>query len=371
MEPIFRSFSLPNPVTWFYFALILAVAIFFQFRRPFALRNFDLLALFVFVPGFLLIEDSHRPGRWPRSTEAELQRFLGYVWLLSACGYWFVRCLLDLAAPRRSLVRANLSFDGLAWFGGTLFLSLGIIAISKSADPFEPVGKIPATISSVTETTTTMVQNAQVSDRFTARQWVERSLAVAAHLAVVLGLVCIGGRHYRDWETGLGMGTLYLLLPFTAYLFGQMHHVLPTALVIWSVYMYRQPGWAGLLLGFAAGSAFFPIVLFPVWWHFYWNRGGTRFFLGFLSATAIGVGITLAVLGIAGEFPSGLGRHLHLQDWQPWRVPNTESLWTAVHWAYRLPVFIVFGTLVVLSFFWPAVRNLGQLLAMTAALLIG
>ena len=40
-------------------------------------------------------------------------------------------------------------------------------------------------------------------------------------------------------------------------------------------------------------------------------------------------------------------------------------------WAYRLPVFIAFAGFVLMSAVWPAVRDLGQLVAASAAVLIG
>ena len=59
MEPsIFLDFRLPNAATWFYFALFLTVALFFQFTRPLSLRNLDLLMLFLLVPGFLILQES-------------------------------------------------------------------------------------------------------------------------------------------------------------------------------------------------------------------------------------------------------------------------------------------------------------------------
>ena len=46
MEPmIFLDFNLPNATTWFYFSLILTVALFFQFTRLLSVRNLDLLML--------------------------------------------------------------------------------------------------------------------------------------------------------------------------------------------------------------------------------------------------------------------------------------------------------------------------------------
>ena len=49
---IFLDFALPNAATWFYFSLLLAVGLFFKFNRFFSVRNFDILSLYLIVPGF-------------------------------------------------------------------------------------------------------------------------------------------------------------------------------------------------------------------------------------------------------------------------------------------------------------------------------
>ena len=56
---IFLDFNLPNAATWFYFSLILTVALFFQFTRLISLRNLDVLTLFLLVPGFLVLQEAH------------------------------------------------------------------------------------------------------------------------------------------------------------------------------------------------------------------------------------------------------------------------------------------------------------------------
>src|SRR5215207_9356024 len=48
---IFLDFNLPNATTWFYLSLLLAVALFYQFHRLLSLRNWDLVTLFMLVPG--------------------------------------------------------------------------------------------------------------------------------------------------------------------------------------------------------------------------------------------------------------------------------------------------------------------------------
>src|SRR5438132_14245155 len=55
---IFYDFNLPNATTWFYFSLLLAVALFFKFSRLLSVRNWDVLALFLLVPGLLLLQEA-------------------------------------------------------------------------------------------------------------------------------------------------------------------------------------------------------------------------------------------------------------------------------------------------------------------------
>src|SRR5436305_14850805 len=61
---IFLDFNLPNAATWFYFSLLLAVALFFKFSRLLSFRNWDVLTVFLLVPGLLLLQGS-RPSAAP------------------------------------------------------------------------------------------------------------------------------------------------------------------------------------------------------------------------------------------------------------------------------------------------------------------
>src|SRR5437879_4233308 len=56
----FLDFNLPNATTWFYFSLLLAVALFFKFSRFLSVRNLDVVTLFLLVPGLLLILEARR-----------------------------------------------------------------------------------------------------------------------------------------------------------------------------------------------------------------------------------------------------------------------------------------------------------------------
>src|SRR5205823_8211447 len=91
---IFRDINLPNPTTWFYFSALLAVALFFKFSRLFSVRNLDVVAVYLPVPGFLLLlahalDPEHADDSY------------GYLWLYCAAAYFLVRCLFDLALVTR------------------------------------------------------------------------------------------------------------------------------------------------------------------------------------------------------------------------------------------------------------------------------
>ncbi len=364
---IFLEFHLPNSTTWFVFSLFLTVALFFQFARPLSLRNWDLLALFLFVPGFLLLQEANQ------SDDAS-ERVFGYAWLLSAALYWLVRCFVDLSAVRRPVFRSNLTIPGLAWVGIALFLGLAVVAVRRPADAWEPVGRQPAAITGVTDGAAVVVAKGETGNLeqwAELRVWTARALALGGHAAVVVGLFFIGWRHFRDAETGVAMAAMYLLLPYTAYHISQLHHVLPAALTLWAIFAYRHPRLSGGLLGLAAGTTFFPALLFPAWFHFYWRRGAWRFTVGFAVSLMVSLAATLGLVWAAGYFPHGLSQVMHVADWQPWKRPTAESLWQGLHWAYRLPVFLLYAVFVGTSFFWPSVRTMAHVSAVSAALLIG
>src|SRR5438552_14316197 len=79
IEPIFSiflEFSLPNATTWFYFSFLLAVALFFKFSRLLSVRNWDVVTVFLLVPGLLLLQESRpnpaSPARHPATVAATL-----------------------------------------------------------------------------------------------------------------------------------------------------------------------------------------------------------------------------------------------------------------------------------------------------------
>ena len=70
-------------------------------------------------------------------------------------------------------------------------------------------------------------------------------MAILSQLAIVIGMVLVGMRHFDNVKTGIAAATLYLLLPYTAMWTGSVTHALPGALLVWAIVMYRRPLLAG------------------------------------------------------------------------------------------------------------------------------
>ena len=51
-----------------------------------------------------------------------------------------------------------------------------------------------------------------------------RAMAILSQLAILIGLVLVGVRHFDNIKTGIAAATLYLLLPYTAMWTGSITH---------------------------------------------------------------------------------------------------------------------------------------------------
>jgi hypothetical protein len=167
----------------------------------------------------------------------------------------------------------------------------------------------------------------------------------------------------------------YLLMPYATPLDGQWYDVWPTALLVWALALYRRPTCAGLLLGVAAASVSYPLLLAPLWLSFYWRRGAGRF----LAACLLGGGLCVAWLivrvWLSGKWPHNLAAvwPIDMHGWVPWPSAPVETacFWQGVHRAYRLPVFLLYLVLLIVTTFWPVPKNLAHLIGLSAALLLG
>jgi hypothetical protein len=364
-DTLVADLGLP-PEVWLILTVVSCLALCFKFDRFWSIRNLDLVLLFALTPGLVRLV-----GR------TDAQPWGAFAWLFAGSAVWFARCLLDLGLVRRPLLEPNLNAGGLACFLAGL---LGLVLVEtvilpgtrgaarNPSDPHarqaRPDGSATAQDAGPTAVVHRMLRRAP-------RPAVLKRIAAAlGHLGISLGLIFTGARHFGRPTIGLAMAVAYLILPYSRIALLDSGQLVPAALLTLAVLAYRRPLMAGLQMGLAA--IWIPAVagLLPLWAGFYWGAGARRF----LSAS-----IALVVLGIVGgtipplaDFGRGLGaRSLAEAGLLPTsEAPSAGSFWAGVEPAYRLPVLVLYVALVGVAAYWPAGKDMAQLIALSAGLLV-
>lgn len=369
-----------SEATWFYLSLLLIVAVFFRFNRIWSVRNLDLALLLSMSPGVLLVREGHR---------------FGYIWLVAVSGLVLCRLFADQLFERRPRLPQNLNQAGLTFLllSALAFLTTRVVTEPLPETAVQPVsqgeqlvnrreaspddqkgvgGPAASLAGAAAYAFSEMI--AHGSGNGTAPLAIApiaaRLLAILAHLAVIGGLVLLGRRHFQDTGIGLAMGTLYVLLPCTAYNVHEVNHVLPGAFIVWAIVAYRRPVVSGLLMALACGTLFFPIFLLPLWLAFYGRRGALRFVLGMCGTGALLVG-SFAFTSVDGS--SFLRQWSESIDWSllAFRGDAAGGFWNATNEAYRIPLFVAFLLTAIVLSIWPRRKNLEHLIAHSAALIVG
>jgi hypothetical protein len=307
--------------------------------------------------------------------------------MFAVSGFLLMRMLLDPVMVRRPLLEPNLSVSGLTFTGISLLVFLMANVINnpvnnpqerlesllmkpeaKAAQP-SPGYALFNNLASFSSKAIVPVDKTQPEEY--RRQIIQisaaRTTAILAHLAVVIGLVLVGYRHFDNLHTGVAVGTLYLLFFYTSQMTGQIDHVVPAALLVWAVAAYRRPMLAGIFLGLAAGVIYYPLFLLPLWCGFYWQRGVARFLVGVTLALAVMVGSLALAADSTEAFLSQLQLMFGLRN--PFRVVLT-GFWEFHESAFRIPVLAAFAGLCASLALWPPQKNLGTLLSCSAAVMI-
>ena len=369
-----------NSTTWAYLSSLMMIAIYFKFRRFWSVRNLDLIGLIAFAPAVVMV--------------AHAQDRLGYIWLFSIGGAFLLRLLLDPLMVRRPLLEPNLSASGLTFAGAAMlvFLMSNVVAPQPTKSDVEgaqwmdqllarkdspairdylrehgpgyPFFFIFSTFSTVKPVEGTPPEQYH---RALPRVAATRIAVILAHLAVVLGMILIGYRHFDNIHTGVAAATLYLLLPYTADYTPRVDHIVPAALLVWAIESYRRPAVAGILVGLAAGVVYYPLYLLPLWCSFYWRRGLLRFILG---VAAILILLTALLALTSSNLDSFI---FQVRQMFGFRIQdaNFTGFWAYHASAFRLPVFVAFAALCCSMAIWPAQKNLGTLLSCSAAVMLG
>ncbi len=313
----------------------------------------------------------------------DVERY-GFIWLLTVQVLILIRLLVDPLMIRRPLLDPNLTAGGLMFIGAWLFIFMMANVITSTprmqVEHGPQLGPGYSLMNMLPAIPTRPVQDMLPETRFPAgagdeasaaspRQlyvMLARVLAIAAHLAIVVGIIVIGYRHFGNPRAGVGCATLYLMMPYTAQMTGRVDHALPAALLVWALLSYRRPLIAGLFLGTAAGLVYYPLFLLPLWLSFYWQLGVRRF----IGGVVISLLVMMALLVVDGSEP--LSRHLMRMFGLMMPVmQDLRGVW-GLGWEpiYRLPILVAF--LLLSGFFavWPAQKNFGTLIGYSAALMV-
>jgi hypothetical protein len=355
---------------WVFGTLLLCVTLFFKFSRFWSIRNLDLVLIFALAPGMMiLVSNRSQPPWW------------AFFWLFLGSFLWLVRCLLDLGLTRRPQLEPNLNASGLAC------LAIGVIGLFIAETVSLPVdegakrnpadsksdkwAEKPPGESLVEEAMKHSPLGVSIKTNETPRVIFKRVLACLAQIGLVLGLIGVGWKHFDRPISGLSAATCYLLLPYSRFALVDTGQLIPAALVVTALFFYTRPIFAGILIGLASGWMPACLGLIPLWAGFYRKRGFWRF-VGCGPAVAA----TCAILGLTvhglDAWSRALGaRSLAEAGLLPGvEAPSIGSFWSGIDPSYRLPVLVAYLALVIALTLLPTEKNLGELIALSAALLV-
>jgi hypothetical protein len=396
MSEILFQYHKVHPTTWVYLSSLLTIGLFFKFSRVWSVRNLDLLGLIMLAPGLLMVEY----GLAQPNTNIEQY---GYVWLFVTGALFLIRLLLDPIMVRRPLLEPNLSPGAMTFMGVAAVIFLMANVVNSKLEPDDLAGVkgaehvqarespspeekqdlathgpgypllhfLPSLSTQALLIEDTSRQTPQERDmgRDRVRIATARIMAILAQLAIVVGMVLIGYRHFDNIRTGIAAATLYLLLPYTAQLSGRVGHVVPAALLVWAVVTYRRPFIAGMFIGLAISAIYYPVFLLPLWLGFYWQRGLLRFSVGVAFTLAISVA---SLIFISDSVPSFWSNVQQMFGWTSLVPATLQGFWGfgIIDPAYRYPVLVLLIAFCLSLAVWPAQKNLGTLLSCSAAVML-
>ena len=194
-------------------------------------------------------------------------------------------------------------------------------------------------------------------------------LIIVGHLVIVFEFSYIGYRHFGRLQTGIACAALYLLHPYSGQMLGRLDHVIPAALILWSVLSYRRPFFSGLGIGTAAALVWYPLWLIPLWCGFYRHKGWIRFLCGTASALLAFVAMLWFSLPKWGTFSEQL---VHMAGKTAFIIfSQPDGFWTVDDMFYRMPVLAVFAVVCFGALVVPSHKHLATLIGGSALLMIG
>ncbi len=422
MSQFLFYYQRPEPATWVFMSSFVIVALYFMFHRLWSIRNLDIALLILLTPGLMLVYEGRKasavaaraasdstadpksslideaqgqfaeavpkvaasPPKANRVWTGDQLQYYGYAWLLGICGLWIIRLLLDTAMVRRPLLEPNLTSGGTTFIGISLFIFLMANVITSppvfqlksgmKPGPGYDLLKLLPDIQTSPDPTLLVEKNGASKESLSTESSLFRGprivgaarlFLIVSNLVLVLGIVAIGYWHFENLKTGIGVATLFLLLPYTAQMTGRIDHLGPGALMVLAVAFYRKPIVSGMMLGGASGLVFYPFFLFPLWISFYWLRGRRRFTFGFLTSV-----IAMVVALVATTHDGFLPRLMQMFGTIPFAFKDLDGIW-GLGWNpyFRIPVTVAFVLLSLSFVFWPAQKSLATLMSCSAAIM--
>jgi hypothetical protein len=374
MPEILFHYERVNPTSWAYLSSLLMLALFFKFNRVLSVRNVDLFLLILLAPGLLLVQWS-----WENKTaeNALAIEHLGFLWLLATELILLLRLLFDNAMVRRPLLDPNLNAAGLMFMGSSLlfFLMANVVTGDPKAENLRPgrtteevrddqvvdeeqgsfaadgpgfflLYRLPRistqTVIKATPRSEPPTPLTDVREERRIQEATVRVVAIFSHIMIVVGMLIVGHRHFDNITMGIAAAASYLLLPYTALWTGDPVHAVPAMLLVWSIVCYRRPLLAGMMIGLASGTVYYPAFLIPLWCSFYWTRGLKRFVAGVLLMIVVLV-LTLAFTATDTQrFVENTIRMFGLR--LPTRA-NLQGIWQFWNPVFRYPIIAAFVAL--------------------------
>ncbi|WZO99142.1 hypothetical protein EP7_000740 [Isosphaeraceae bacterium EP7] len=365
--------------SWLFLTLLACLTLFFKFSRVWSIRNLDLFLMFALAPGIMQLVANPSGHPWQ-----------AYVWLFVGSTLWLARCVLDLILTRRPMLEPNLNAAGLACVAVGLLGMMVVETVSlpmdegtarNPADPSAKSGHVSATVDSPrakanlhSESVGEVLKLAPLPGsmkRELPQVILRRVLASLAHLGMVAALIFVGWKHFDRPITGLAIAACYLLTPYTRIAIVDSGQLVPAALIVTAVACYTRPMISGSLIGLASGWMPACLGLIALWAGFYRGRGSGRFLLMSLVVLFLCATMGLMFPPLAHWAQAFGARNLSeaglLSDGSD---APAGSFWSGIDPSYRQPVLIAYLALVLVTSFYPAEKNLGELIALSGALLV-
>ena len=298
-----------------------------------------------------------------------------------------MRCLVDLGLTRRPLLEPNLNASGLAC---TALGLLGLLVAESILLPLDAgAARNPASTSATTQALEDPLPGTDTPDAAVSKVLrdaplpvslkrnppqviVSRVLAGLAHLALVVCLYFIGSRIFERPISGLAMAVCYLLTPYSRIAVVDSGQLIPAALLTAAV-LGIPPArcWPGWPSAWPAAGCRACLGLVPLWVGFYRGRGASRFLaVSMLVAAAAAPSPGTGPRWPTGPPPWGPAAWERPASWASTACQPPAASGPRSTRCIRLPVVIGYLALVVLVAFWPTEKNLGEVICLSAALLV-